>query len=225
MMPLGRRPARSPRRRRHTMGTEVMVKENGAEKGAETPATSTQEATPRQRPRRKPAFAMPQPAWPVKGLWEAATAEERAGAHRMGTLLFEHWLGRLSRKELAEKIGQPPVRVWQMSQQALAGLVVGLLKQPSQPPKGTPLPARKPSEEDPRQLRKALEEALRQKGILEDLVKVLKEFPSAPVGPPEAGTALTTRRRPGRPKGKKNRPTTAGDRRVAPSEPGTAPAS
>jgi hypothetical protein len=175
--------------------------------------------------RRKPVFAMPPVAWPVKGLWEAASPEDRVAAHKMGTLLFEHWLGRLSRKELGEKIGQPPVRVWQLSQQALAGLVVGLLKQPATPPKGTPLPPRKPSEEDPRQLRKALEEAQRQNAILEDLCKVLREFPAAPPGPPEAGPTLKPRARPGRPKGKKNRATPASDRSVAPAEPGKAPES
>jgi len=181
-------------------------------------------AKPRARMRRKPVFAMPPVAWPVKGLWEAASAEERVGAHRMGTLLFEHWLGRLSRKELAEKIGLPPVRVWQLSQQALAGLVVGLLKQPPTPAKGTPLPPRRPLEEDPRQLRKALTEAQRQNALLEDLVRVLKEFPPAPPGPREARTSGPKGPRPGRPKGKKNRPTPEGARAVAAAEPGKHPA-
>jgi len=201
----------------------------GSGTGAMAETTETEPSSPetakppRKRSRRKPAFAMPPPAWPVKGLWEAVSEEERAAAHRMGTLLFEHWLGRISRTELAAKIGQPPVRVWQLSQQALAGLVVGLLKQPARPPKGTPLPPRRPTEEDPRQLRKALAEAERKNVILEDLVRVLREFPS-PRPPPGAGTQAEPRKRPGRPKGKKNQPVPATPRRVAPSEPGTPPA-
>ena len=194
--------------------------------GTKTESTSPEEAKPpRKRNRRKPAFAMPPPAWPVKGLWDAVSEEERAAAHRMGTLLFEHWLGRISRTELAAKIGQPPVRVWQLSQQALAGLVVGLLKQPARPPKGTSLPPRRPTEEDPRQLRKALAEAERKNVILEDLVRVLREFPSPRPAPPGAGATGGARKRPGRPKGKKNQPVPAPPRRVAPSEPGTPPAS
>src|SRR5439155_248173 len=135
MMRTGRRRACVQRSRRPTMSGDGTVNGAGTSTAAVTPEKPA--AKLRQRMRRKPVFAMPPVAWPVKGLWEAASAEERAAAHRMGTLLFEHWLGRISRKELAAKIGLPPVRVWQLSQQALAGLVVGLLKQPATPPQGT----------------------------------------------------------------------------------------
>jgi hypothetical protein len=96
----------------------------------------------------------------------------------MGALLLELWMGRITRKELGEKIGVPPLRVWQMSQHALAGMVVGLLKQPKKPPRGTPLPSILLPEDNPKELRAQLQEVQRQKQVLEELVDILKDLPA-----------------------------------------------
>ena len=65
----------------------------------------------------------------------------------MGVLMLEHWLGRMTRKDLGTKLNLPPLRVWQMSQQALAGMVVGLMAQPKRPPKGTPMANQTPKQD------------------------------------------------------------------------------
>jgi hypothetical protein len=108
---------------------------------------------------------------------------------------------------LGEKIGVPPLRVWQLSQQALAGMVVGLLKQPKKPPKGTPLPNLLP-QDNPKQLRAQLQEELRQKKVLEELVDILKDLPANREQPKPKGDSTEARR--GRPKGKKNQPSVPG---------------
>lgn len=81
--------------------------------------------------RRKRKLPLPsRPAIPVRGLWEAASQEERNRAQEMGMALLEYWTGRVSKEETAEKLGLPPIRVWQMSQQATSGMLAGLLSQP-----------------------------------------------------------------------------------------------
>jgi hypothetical protein len=187
---------------------------------AETPPR-TPRAT-RNAGKRKGGFVMPQPVWPVKGLWEAVSPAERAAAHQMGVMMLEHWLGRFTRAELGKQIGQPPVRVWQLSQQALSGMVVGLLKQPPMPPEGTPLPTRKP-EDDPKALRKKLVELERKNEILEDLVRILRQLPENREGPQAHRTVLEPLKRRGRPKGKKNRAVTESPRSLAPGPAEPAP--
>jgi hypothetical protein len=66
----------------------------------------------------------------VKDLWNRATAEERERAHRTMVVILEVWLAKTSRPEAAERLGIPPVRLHQLSQQATSGMLAGLLKQP-----------------------------------------------------------------------------------------------
>ena len=204
--------------------TETGTAEAAKETSAETTAGTAPRKCRRGAGRRRTGFAMPPVAWPVKGLWEAASEEERAEAHRVGALLLEHWLGRLTRAELGQKIGQPPVRVWQLSQQALSGLVVGLLKQPPKPPAGTPLPPKRP-EEDPKTLRLRAETAERRLGVLEDLVKILREMPANREGPPGGGKAAGQPKRRGRPIGGKNRGVATAPRGLAAGQPEKPPTS
>src|SRR5258708_4135609 len=72
----------------------------------------------------------PNPALPVKAIWEAATPEEKEKAHEIAAVILEYWMGRLSQDQAAEKLGMPRLRVWQLSRQALSGLAAGLVKQP-----------------------------------------------------------------------------------------------
>jgi hypothetical protein len=133
---------------------------------------------PKQRKRRTKSlkFKLPKIApKPMKSLWDSASQEEKEKAHQAAAAILESWLGQASREEIAKKLGVPPLRVWQMSQQALVGLVAGLLKQPK---------ARKetkvvlPPEEDPVKLKKRIENLERDLTMMKELVGLLKEFPA-----------------------------------------------
>jgi hypothetical protein len=131
----------------------------------------------RRAGKRKTGFRMDTPPFPVRFLWEAASPEDRQRAHQTGVLMLEHWLGRMTRRELGEKIGLPPLRVWQMSQQALAGMVAGLLKQPKNPPRGTPLPSEEEPGENAMDLKRENEKLRRENELLTELVAVLRDMP------------------------------------------------
>jgi hypothetical protein len=83
-----------------------------------------------RRFKKRVRFQPPKPIVPVKALWESASEEERTKAHKTCTLMIEYWLGRKSKAEMVAILGLPPLRVWQLSQSALSGMLAGLLKQP-----------------------------------------------------------------------------------------------
>jgi hypothetical protein len=121
---------------------------------------------------------MDTPPWPIRAIWELASDQERQQAHRMATLILENWLGRQTRKDLADKLKVPSLRVWQLSQQALTGMVVALMAQPKRPPQGSPLPAAKlPDLEELKELRKEVRKLRDEKRVLEDLLVLLRELP------------------------------------------------
>jgi len=68
---------------------------------------------------------------PIKAIWDQASEEERAKARDLTSELLGYWLGHESKAELARRLGVPPIRVWQMSQRAMAGMVASLLRPPS----------------------------------------------------------------------------------------------
>ena len=85
-------------------------------------------------------------------------------------------MGRTTRREMIEKMGIPPLRVWQMSQQALSGMVAGLLTQPKF--KGrVSLGAIMNSEENPKALKKRIAELEKQVMMQERLISILREMP------------------------------------------------
>ena len=130
----------------------------------------------RGRPGRRSKFKMPHPAVPVKYLWEAASEEERKKAHQTGVAILELWLGKSSRAEAAEKLGMPLVRVWQLSKQALSGMVVGLLKQPKARKgvlKGLPYP-----EENTAQLKARIMSLEKQLVRMRSLVELIRQMPT-----------------------------------------------
>ena len=112
----------------------------------------------------------------VRGLWEGASAEERAKAHATCVAVLSMWLGRKSRSQVAADLSLPPLRVWQLSQAALSGMLAGLLKQPRGRGQGATM---EPSEEDPRALKKRIAELEAENSSLRDLLEVLKNLPSA----------------------------------------------
>jgi hypothetical protein len=66
----------------------------------------------------------------MKSLWEWATTAQQEQAHKTAVCLMEYWLGQSSKQEIARRLDLPPLRVWQLSKQAISGMVVGLLTQP-----------------------------------------------------------------------------------------------
>src|SRR5687767_4111723 len=73
----------------------------------------------------------------VRELWKAASPEEQARAHQAAVLMLQAWLGKITREEAARTLDLSPLRFWQLSQQAVAGMVAGLLRQP-RPRRGRP---------------------------------------------------------------------------------------
>lgn len=112
----------------------------------------------------------------VRALWEMASPEERTRAHATCVSVLSMWLGRKSRHQVAAELSLPPLRVWQLSQAAVSGMLAGLLKQPRGRKKGLNM---EPSEEDPRVLKKKIAELEEENRSLRDLVEVLRNLPAA----------------------------------------------
>lgn len=123
--------------------------------------------------KRKAAFKLPPPAAPVKGLLLNASLEEQQKAHALATTILASWLGQKTRGEVAKELGLPVVRVKQLSEAALSGMVAGLLKQPTRMPKGA-----LPPEEDPVKLRKRIGDLEEETHMLKELVNLLKDLPA-----------------------------------------------
>jgi len=156
------------------------------------PAEATARRTRMSRKRR--LAVVPRMPLPVRGLWEAASQEEQQRAHRAASVLLQVWLGRMRRSEAAAQLELSPLRVWQLSQQAVAGMVAGLLKQPRRRVKGGLSMALggAAAEEDPRRLRKEVEELRRKLKLAEDVIALLREFPAQRTRAHEPGEARAT---------------------------------
>ncbi len=129
----------------------------------------------RRRAKKRVVFRPPQKfPVPVKVLWEQAGPEEREQAHRQCAVMLEYWLGRIDKQEVTEKLQVPPLRVWQLSQMALSGMLAGLLKQPRWR-RGAKMPI--DPEEDPKKLRKRIRELEEKLKRTEDLVRILRDLP------------------------------------------------
>ena len=156
----------------------------------QTPSPNLQE-TPKKRRRtgrKRTHFQVPKHfPTPVRGLWDAATQQEQQTAHQIVVGILEWWLGKSSKAEICERLDQPPLRMWQLSQQALAGMLAGVLKQPRTRGKGG-LPTMDPKD-DPKMLKKENEELRRRLALTEKLNEILRELP----GNQQRGTA--TRRK------------------------------
>src|SRR5215470_17346807 len=63
---------------------------------------------------------LPPPPLPVKALWTAASEEERQRAHQATSVMLAYWLGKIGKAEAASQLSVNELRVWQLSQQALA---------------------------------------------------------------------------------------------------------
>src|SRR5262245_35424000 len=155
--------------------------------------------TPRRRRLglKRTRFAVPRMPTPVRALWQSATTEDQQRAHRAATVILRTWLGKATRDEAARELELSPLRFWQLSQQAVAGLVAGCLKQP-RARRGRP-PAGEPPEEGASALRKRIASLERELDGARRLIGLLKDLPvPRPPGPPagaERGDARTRGRR------------------------------
>jgi len=136
----------------------------------------------------------------VKALWAAATPEAQAKAHRAATAILRTWLGKATREEAAKELELTPLRFWQLSQQAVAGLVAGLLHQPRF--RGSAVPGDAPAEESAGVLRRRITALERELDGARRLIGLLKELPTPRVAMTspgtEAGDGGKRRRRGGR---------------------------
>lgn len=145
----------------------------------------------RKAGKRKSGFRMDTPPFPIRAIWELATEQERQEAHQTGVLILEHWLGRMTRKDLGTKLNLPPLRVWQLSQQALAGMVVGLMAQPKRPPKGTPMAQTHQQDKDElKALRKKTASLEQENRVLKELLDLLKDMPGQAAASPTKGKKM-----------------------------------
>lgn len=154
-----------------------MVIETESSTEAASPITGPLSSAKKSRRYRKRTLIkqVPKMPWPVNALWEAASEEERLHAHKLSITMLEMWLGKISKQEASERLGLPPLRLWQMSQQALAGMTAGLLKQPKRRPRG------RPSLENPQEssveLRRQLAKMEKDLQMHVGLVALLRELP------------------------------------------------
>ncbi len=146
--------------------------------------TSLIHATPLRRTRtgrKRTVFKCPaNAAWPVRGLWEAAPQAEKERAHEICMELLEYWLGKKDKVEVARDLVVSPLRVWQLSQQALSGMMAGLLTQPRRKVSPEVFEAR--PDGTPAALRALVAELEKKLSRTEDLVRVLRTAPWAAPG-------------------------------------------
>lgn len=148
----------------------------------ETTTNAAQEpAKPRRRARtgrKRTVFKAPsKAAWPVRGLWESAPQAERERAHRACVLILEYWLGKKTKSAVAEELSVKPLRVWQLSQQALSGMMAGLLAQPRR--RVGPEVFERPRGESREGLKRRIATLEKELSRTEDLIRVLRTAPWA----------------------------------------------
>jgi hypothetical protein len=125
---------------------------------------------------------------PVRALWQGASAPERETAHKTAVAILRTWLGKTTREEAARELGLSAVRLWQLSQQAVCGLVVGCLRQPRY--RGRPPAAGSLGEPSLGELRGKISHLERELDASRRLIEVLKDLP----GNREAAAAPQTAR-------------------------------
>lgn len=153
-----------------------------------------------RRTRKRRFRVLPRPAIAVRGLIEHAKPEELQKAHATCLLILDWWLGKKTKPEVAKLMGLPELRVWQLSQQGLSGMIAGLLKQPR--PRRRGLAQSNPTdptatlscgpENDPVALKKAIRRLEQEVQAANRVNAVLRQFPfqqkATPSPEPKRGT-------------------------------------
>ena len=121
---------------------------------------------------------VPRMVYPVRALWDAASEEDRTRAHHTCVAILEMWLGKTSKAEIAERLELPPLRIWQLSQRALSGMLAALVHQPrTRLRKGAVMSEEKP-EEEVKALRRRIVELEKRLKLSEELNELLRQLPS-----------------------------------------------
>jgi hypothetical protein len=139
----------------------------------------------------------------VRGLWEQASEEERHRAHQTCMVMLEYWLGKITKQQAAERLSVPALRVWQLSQQALSGMLAGLLKQPRRGRPSTDRSTPMDPGDDPKVLKKKIAELEHKLKIAEDLIRLFRDLPLAE--PPKSESPRSGKTSSPKPAGKKRR--------------------
>jgi hypothetical protein len=165
---------------------EVKSTEAASADGA-SPVTGRRRRTGKKRLKFGPPAKFPRG---VRELWQSATAEEQEKAHRACTLILSMWLGKRRREEVAGELAIPPLRVWQLSQQGLAGMLSGLLRQP-RPRRAAKETTMSERDDDPRVLKQRLAEQDKQLANQQELIRLLTSLPKPRSAPSESATEPT----------------------------------
>ena len=112
------------------------------------------------------------PPIPVRGLWDQASEEERGRAQIFTAIIMEYWMGQRTRQEAAEELELKPIRFWQLTQQAIAGMCAGLLTQPKS--KGKMM-----GEQDVKKLKAKIQELEKTVETQRQLIAILRSMPGA----------------------------------------------
>ena len=181
-----------------------------AQTGSQSPPPS-EALQPTRRPRRsrkRTRFrTIPKMAVPVKALWEAASAEDQKRAHTRCMAILVMWLGKRTKREIAEELALPPLRLWQLSQQALSGMLAALIHQPRlRSRQGVSMPESEAAEL--KRLRKENAELKKQVEVASKLTEILRQLPPGkheekPVAPKR--TTRSSKRVPAGAAGRKKR--------------------
>ena len=155
-----------------------------AQKSEWSPETGEKQQTKkprRERTGRKRSYFKkpPDPAWPVRGLWESAPEKEKERAHQTCMAILEYWLGKKTKGQVAEDLGVNTLRVWQLSQRAVSGMLAGLLSQPRRRVNPEIFLGR--GWESPAALKRRITVLEKELSRTEDLVRVLRTAPWVPV--------------------------------------------
>lgn len=96
-------------------------------------------------------------------------------AHQTCVEILAMWLGKKPREEVARALSIPALRVWQLSQQALSGMLAGLLKQPRTRCRAEV--SMIPSEDNPRVLKQKVAGLEAEIKKLEGLIQLVAQLP------------------------------------------------
>jgi hypothetical protein len=97
------------------------------------------------------------------------------------------WLGKRDRMAVASELSIPPLRVWQLSQQALSGMLAGLLRQPRTRRKQEERTMEEQAD-DPKVLKRRIAELEKDLCSQRELLQLLANLPKPRSGPPDSTT-------------------------------------
>lgn len=114
------------------------------------------------------------PPIPTRGLWDQASEEDRGRAQMFTVIIMEYWMGQRTRLEAEQELEMKPIRFWQLTQQAVAGMCAGLLTQPKMN-KGNSMG----TEQDIKKMKTKIKELERTVETQKQLIAILRSMPGS----------------------------------------------